>query len=170
GGMLALRQVFDAVQKRGELGEHHGRGTPDARTGDVEVRNDLDDVRRHRPQAPFRSDDAALDEPRDRKLDEPFYFGSGDADRRKLLGDSNDGVQQMAAHGNRDRGEPADDLHRLRCDADLLLRFTQGSLFDGLIWMIKASTRQRHLTGVMPEAGSANGEWHVPLAGIRINQ
>jgi len=76
----------------------------------------------------------------------------------------------MAADDDRDWGETAEHLDVRGHDADLFVRLAQCGLFDRFLRVIEPTTGERHLTRMMPKAGAAYCERHMPLIVVRIDQ
>jgi hypothetical protein len=87
----------------------------------------------------------------------------------RLGRDTDDDPQGEPADRDVDRRERADDADRRRVEADLFLRLTERSGFHALVWL-DASTRQRHLIGVMRQVRRAQRQHDVRAIVAREHQ
>ena len=89
--------------------------------------------------------------------------------RRARLEHPHDRVQQVFAHGNRQRRERTENLHGCGGDTHLFVRLTERGL-GGCLPRVHPATWQRHLPAVLPQRRPALGQREEPVTSVGIQR
>src|SRR5215203_1024328 len=125
-------EPWNPLDQTDKLTQNHGGGSPYLMAEQVEVRVLHRDAL---ADAGAAANVRCVTERGKRHRQDFLYLTGGRNETRTRVRNTHDGVQRKAADEDMDRSELSEHTNRRRIDVDLLLRFAQGGLGEGLAWV-----------------------------------